>query len=67
MNARKRRLLNKRIKPKTYIFSYWFRRTGEDWQQHTQTFSSRMPPFYRALIPVSYGPDVAWPRLEAAA
>lgn len=66
MSIRKRRLMNKRIKPKSWVFSYWFRRAGEkDWQQSSQTHSSRLPPFSKAVIPFKHAAFYLYPKLEA--
>jgi hypothetical protein len=65
MSIRKRRLLNKRIKPKTYIFSYWFKRQEDDtWQQHIEKFSSRLTPFNRCVIKITNNTSYLYPKLE---
>jgi hypothetical protein len=66
MNARRRRLLNKRIKPRTYTFSFWFKRPGEEWQREVETHSSRLPPFNRCVMRYMDNTYYLYPRLEAS-
>lgn len=43
-SARKRRILNKRRKPVLWVFSYWYRLPGQNWQTHVQRIRSSTPP-----------------------
>ena len=52
-SARKRRILNKRIRPSRWVLSYLYCLPGQDWQAHVQRITSRAPPkTFRIDLPV---------------
>jgi hypothetical protein len=55
MNTRKRRLLNKRIKPRIYTFSYWAKWPNAGWKRFEKTYIQRLPPYVFAIEAAVWG------------